>query len=484
MNNTTALIYGNTHAHQTREHLVSRALKSDALMLMLVTGLAAILRILYLTSKSFNLDEGLSLFLARMDFASFRHFVSSVEMNMVLYYALLRGWLHVGTGEFVVRLLSVIPAVATVPVVYAIGARLADRRVGQIAALLLAVQPMHVEFSQEARSYAWAVLLVSLSSLYFLRATELPSGGNLAAYSLTSALAVYAHVFAGLVLVSQWAALCFRDRKDVPWRKLSAALVLLAMLLAPAFVAILRSSGYVRWIPKPTGHGFVEVLYSLTLSRFRCLVYLVLWAAAVWAGIKLRSERWRCGFLALWLFAPVMITIAVSFYKPLLVPRYLLVCVPASVLLAAAGLMQLNRIPAAILLSLACLYSIRGDSFYYRHPDLTEDWRSATRHVLARLSPGEFVVLLPGFSKYTFEYYRRTAGVPDGTILERENAAQIPATNHSGVWFIASGAISPQLGPAEVATFLTQGNRSYCVAESRDFYGVKLWRLRPCAGKQ
>jgi mannosyltransferase len=481
MHSATGIINRRTNGDRVQPHLVMKVLKSDALILALITIVAAVLRVLYLTSKSFTLDEGFSLFLARTDFATFRHFVGSVEMNMVLYYGLLRLWLHVGTGEFVVRMLSVIPAVATVPVVYAIGARLAGCRAGLVAALLLAVQPMHVEFSQEARSYAWAVLLVSLSSLYFLRAMESTSSANLAGYALTSALAVYAHVFAGLVLVAQWAALCFRDEK-VPWRKLAGSVVLLAVLLAPAIVAILNSGGYVRWIPKLSGHGFLEVVYSLTLSKLRCLLYLFFWGAAVWAGIRSGSERWRCGFAGLWLFAPVAITIGISFYKPLLIPRYLLVCVPASVLLATFGLMRLNRIVAAMLLSLAILYSISGDRFYYRHPQLTEDWRGATKHVLARFSPGEFVVLLP--SKFTFDYYRRTAGVPDGTVLERESAAGIPTTNHSRVWFIASGAISPHLGPAEVATFLAQRKGSYCVAEFRDFYGVKLWRMQNCHGMQ
>jgi mannosyltransferase len=478
MDSPTEVIDRNTNGRKYGGQSVIRAFES--LVLVLVTALAAVLRLFYLTSKSFNLDEGLSLYLGRADFASFRHFVGSVEMNMVLYYALLRLWFHVGTGEYVVRLLSVIPAIATIPVVYAIAARLAGRRAGQVAALLLAVQPMHVEFSQEARSYAWAVLLVCLSSLYYLRALDRPSRVNFTIYAFTSALAVYAHVFAGLVLVAHWAALFFRDREKVPLRKLAASVLLLAVLIAPGVVAILNSGNHLGWVLKPTRHDILDLLYSLSLSKLRCLVYVFLWGAAVWAAIKSRAERWTSGFAGLWLFLPVAITIAASYYKPLLVSRYLLVCVPASVILAAAGLVRLNRIVAVILLSLAVLYSISGDRFYYRHPQLTEDWRGATKHVLSNISPGEIIVLLPAFSMLTFDYYRQAAGVPDGTVLELETAAEIPTTNRGTVWFLASGIITPQIGPAEVAAFLTRQKGSYSVAELRDFSGVKLWRVEHC----
>jgi mannosyltransferase len=482
MRSATAVVDQNTTDERAGGHFVTKLVKSQLFILALITMLAAVLRLCYLTSKSFNLDEGLSLYLGSTDFAGFRHWVTSVEMNMVLYYALLRLWFHLGTGEYMVRLLSVIPAIATIPVVYAIAARLAGRRAGQVAALLLAVQPVHVEFSQEARSYAWAVLLVCLSSLCYLRSLDHPSRFNFSVYAFTSALALYAHVFAGLVLVAQWAALFLREREKVPLRNLVASVLLLGVLFAPGVVAILSSGNHLGWVTKPTSHDILDLLYSLSLSKLRCLVYVFLWGAAVWAAIKSQSERWSSGFAGLWLFLPVVITIAASYYKPLLVSRYLLVCVPASVILAAAGLVRLNRVPAAILLSLAIFYSISGDRFYYRHPRLAEDWRGATGNVLARYSPGESVVVLPTFAKFTFDYYRRAAGMSDGTVLERESVAEIPVTNHGRVWFLASGVITPQLGPAEVAAFLARQKGSYCVAELRDFSGVKLWRVQPCPG--
>ena len=77
-----------------------------------------------------------------------------------LYYALAWVWTQVtGTGEFGLRSLSALAGVATVPVAYLLGAELRGRRAGLMAAALVAVNPMLLWYSQEARAYALLVLL-------------------------------------------------------------------------------------------------------------------------------------------------------------------------------------------------------------------------------------------------------------------------------------------------------------------------------------
>ena len=59
---------------------------------------------------------------------------------------------------------------ATVPVAYLLGAELRGRRAGLAAAALVAVNPMLLWYSQEARAYALFSLLTAVSLLYFVRA--------------------------------------------------------------------------------------------------------------------------------------------------------------------------------------------------------------------------------------------------------------------------------------------------------------------------
>ena len=180
-------------------------------VLTVIAGVAAVLRFHSLAAKSFWFDEGVSVAIARLDWYNFARILWRREANMSLYYLLLHYWLHFGGSEFFVRSLSVLFAVASVPVIYFLGCRLFDSRVGLIAAALLAINAYHVQYSQDARSYSLMVLLCLLSSLYFLKCLSEPSRHNRAAYVVASVLAVYAQFFSGLLVIAQWVSLRFLD---------------------------------------------------------------------------------------------------------------------------------------------------------------------------------------------------------------------------------------------------------------------------------
>src|SRR5437879_8025753 len=167
-------------------------------VLTLLASLAAgtVLRFLFLVRKPFWFDEAFSMEVARLDWWNFLHLLWWREANMSLYYVLLRGWLHLGQGEFFIRSLSVVAAVATLPALYWLGRLLFDRRVGLIAVALLSFNAYHIRYAQEARSYAVFILLGTLSSAFFVASLRDPSRRNRSSYVLTGVLAVYAHFYA------------------------------------------------------------------------------------------------------------------------------------------------------------------------------------------------------------------------------------------------------------------------------------------------
>ena len=61
------------------------------------------------------------------------------------------------------------------PVAWAIGRELAGRRAALVAAALVAVNPLFVWYSQEARAYALFVLMAAVAMLCFLRAEREPT---------------------------------------------------------------------------------------------------------------------------------------------------------------------------------------------------------------------------------------------------------------------------------------------------------------------
>jgi mannosyltransferase len=141
-----------------------------------LTVLAAGLRFATLGVQAYHHDEIVTA--SRVLRGDFWHAMDAVgfsESAPPLYYALAWLWTQLtGTGEFGLRSLSALAGVATVPVAYLLGAELRDRRAGLAAAALVAVNPMLLWYSQEARGYALLVLFTSLALLYFLRALDRP----------------------------------------------------------------------------------------------------------------------------------------------------------------------------------------------------------------------------------------------------------------------------------------------------------------------
>ena len=91
------------------------------------------------------------------------------------------------------------------PVAWAIGRELAGpptRRATAItAAAFVAVNPLFVWYSQEARAYALFVLMGALAMLCFLRAEREPTPRRLAAFAVSASLALLSHYFAAFLVV-------------------------------------------------------------------------------------------------------------------------------------------------------------------------------------------------------------------------------------------------------------------------------------------
>jgi len=380
-----------------------------------VIAVAAILRILYLGRESLWFDEAISFAIARLNWPDFWKVVSHLEANMALYYALLHLWLHLGTSEFVLRSFSALAGVLAVPLLYALGKQMFDAKVGLIAAGLLALNPFHIRYSQEARGYALEVLLVVLSSLLFFRCLEQGSRKAWIEYVLASTLAVYVHFFAALVLAAQWFSLVSVDVRSRPWKRLLISISAIMVLLLPlAVFVVARDTGQLAWVSKP-GVADIYGLFDALAGGGRPLVlaYLVPCFAAIVVAVKTWSrlgnsrETWHYGLLLSWLLVPVLTAFTVSLRKPIFVDRFLIGCLPPLVLLVAVGLSQIpNRwILGGSLVVLAMLSARRISR--YDVMQQKEDWRAATSYVTSHASRGDAVLFYTSYGRLGFDYYTR-----------------------------------------------------------------------------
>lgn len=223
-----------------------------------LTTLAAVLRFATLGVQAYHHDEIVTA--SRVLRGSFFHAMDAVgfsESAPPLYYALAWFWTQVtGTGEWGLRSLSALAGVATVPVGFLIGRELHGRRTGLWVAALIAVSPMLLWYSQEARAYALLVLLCSLSLLYCARARGRGERRDFILWGLFSGLALATHYFAFFPILAEaiW-LLARRRRAALPGL---GVLGLFALALAP--LAYHQTSlAHAEWIGNFTlGHRLWE----------------------------------------------------------------------------------------------------------------------------------------------------------------------------------------------------------------------------------
>jgi mannosyltransferase len=156
---------------------------------------------------------------------------SDLEISPPLFFVV--AWVFGKAGDpFVwLRMPSLLAGVATVPLVYVLGARTVGRAAGLAGTALLALSPFAIFYAGEARAYALMTLLVVLSTLSLLRALETNDPRWWVAFTLLQAASMYAHYTAVFVLAAQagWALVTHADRR-VPLLVSSAVA---ALLFAP-----------------------------------------------------------------------------------------------------------------------------------------------------------------------------------------------------------------------------------------------------------
>jgi hypothetical protein len=260
-----------------------------------LTLLAAALRLSTLGLQSFWYDEAFTpVHVLHPSLISTLRSVAHTENNPPLWYLVAwLDWRLLGTGEVALRLPSALAGIASVPVAWAIGCELAGRRAAIAGAALVAVSPLFVWYSQEARPYGLFVLTAGLAILTFLRAARPAvvdggTGGRMAAFALCGALALLTHYFAVFLLVPM-ALWLLADRRLR--RAAAPALAALAVVGAALLPLVLEQGGHgTQWIGRwplsdrlqaipqyfltgpsgdPLGHG-IELLVALPLLAAAC----------------------------------------------------------------------------------------------------------------------------------------------------------------------------------------------------------------------
>ncbi len=177
------------------------------LWLLVILAVGAVLRVYRHDALDLWLDEGITVHVARLPWSTVLGFHGAHETHPPLYFVAVKLVTLLVPELRAGRVVSVIAGTATIPVLYCLASRLVGARTALIASAALALSPLHVWYSQEARMYALGTLLIAASYLAVVAFWTSPRPAWAAAYGAATLLAMYANYGAFFALAPQIALL-------------------------------------------------------------------------------------------------------------------------------------------------------------------------------------------------------------------------------------------------------------------------------------
>lgn len=343
--------------------------------------------------------------------------------------------------EAALRLPSALVGIATIPMVYLLGKRMAGTSIGLLGALLVAISPYQVWYAQEARFYTFTVFLSLAATLALLHALEHPearwawaiwtlsSCASLYNQPLPAALVIGAHaLFGGLRLLRA------RNKQLLLLRALTAGTAII-LLYIPVIVRIINgrltktTDQSASWYFDRAGRGLVlgpafekipgqisligsSLVTHFTVPGWGRWIFLALALIAV-ADLIRRNEKDLPLMILSHLIVIVLIFVGLQPANGFVI-RYVLFLQPLYLLLVASGVVLLGRAvrtyghwpqPAltggvvAILSSLSLITVWDG----YRQVKPI-DWRALSAYIQEVVRPGD-TIMGNGYTTETLGWY-------------------------------------------------------------------------------
>lgn len=155
--------------------------------------------------------------------------------NGIAYNLLLNCWIRlVGTQDILVKMLSVLFGVLCIPLTYLCAREIIRPTFfGVLAALVVAIHPGLIYYSQTVRSYSMGVFVGLVSTYFFLRLLRGDKSISTAIFHcLASSTALLTHYFTCYLLASQVVAACVLMRKKKTLKLFAASFACCLLALA------------------------------------------------------------------------------------------------------------------------------------------------------------------------------------------------------------------------------------------------------------
>ena len=422
---------------------------------------------------SLHLDE-VSSYLNSSTWAGLRNGLQESGGNRILFYLLLNRWVQLGDQELWQRLLSSFFAFLTFPVFYRLARRLMPVSAAVYALLLFGINTVYLDFARLSRNYALAIFFAILS--YYLLLTLLQRKDEYqrlrwVAYAVCSLCLLLAHPVGLFALVAQGGVLLFLPLlpRPFPWRPLilSATLVVATFFLLPLLFGDAPNS-QLDWLQIPDfGRIFTLIVLFLggtqaamtVIAILICGLVLLLprYARRLRADHHFLREQWPLFLILSWLVIHFVLMLLVTyFYQPIFQPRYLLLLLPAAMLLLAKLLFSLKSPLLSLLLGAVLTFFLLQRAFDLVVTLTKPQWEAAVGWVIDEGDESDAVLFFDYHGQRVYRYYAErhpfpSAAQPQIVELSSEpyhpGGGSLPApfdaatlqslsAEHPAVWFV------------------------------------------------
>ncbi len=380
-------------------------------------------------SQSLWLDEAITANVAKLPINQIVSRFSIFDFHPPLHYWFLNIWTKIfGDGVEVMRLSSVIFSLITIWLVYLIGTEIKNKKYGFWAAMLVAVNPLLIYYSQELRMYSMVVMWLTGAIYFWIKIIPSTGSGykiswkNILGFNLMTFLA-FTTFYGSIFLVGAMILYLLFTKKYKLFLSSSLGIMLAILIVSQLLIGQLKNSGEMltqvtNWslvLGKVNLKNLALIPLKFSLGRIswypKSLYFLIggIWTIVVW-GLTVKNifKNKELGSL---LLLPIIFGIIFSIKSPLLQYFRFLYLIPVLTLLLAKIENQKNK----IFLSIGFLvFSL----IYLLNPKMhREDWKSLS----GSLENNQKIYMIESFGD-PIKFYNPTIQIEDIKVsLPKEN---------------------------------------------------------------
>ena len=326
-------------------------------MLFFIIIIGLILRLCYINKPEglWN-DEYVSWYVANTPFNNGFWEEVIKQCHMPFYYLYLKPFTHY--SDIVLRLTSVLPGIAAIPVMYFAGKEYSEKA-GLISASITSVLSFLIYYSQEVRFYSLLFLFTALTLLFTIKLIKTTSRANITGYIISCILVLTTHVLGAIYVFFNTIYIIYKKKKAAP--------ILLVIVFLIAILAYIFGFNILSMLPSSQWWGicsYTNILflfsdflspiltnnvnappvffYNKTYAIWMLLPLIITLPPLISGFKKLKGLAFVCFFTILTMSALALLG------KLVFITKYSIEILPALILMLSIGFTQLKR-PGLIL---------------------------------------------------------------------------------------------------------------------------------------